>query len=232
MTVGIYALSFNNYRLVYIGQSVNIEQRTKKHIYLLKNNLHYNKKIIQAYAMYGEPLIDIVEVCTDLSELTTLEDSWIIEFDSLVNGLNMRTAEFTSNNGCSHSQSKFTRDQIIGVFNLLLDDYIPYTEIAKETGTTKGIVSMIACCKVHNWLEIEFPDKYSILRNNIGSRKPAQHSYGIKYPTLIAPNGEEHPNICNLAEFARIHNLIPSSLHRLARGLNNCTYYLGWTVKK
>ena len=53
-TCGIYRIINTTNNNIYIGQSVNIEDRFIRHKYQLKNNIHDNKKLQNAWNKYGE----------------------------------------------------------------------------------------------------------------------------------------------------------------------------------
>jgi hypothetical protein len=232
MTIGIYAMSFNNYDSVYIGQSVNISLRISKHLSLLKHNKHYNYKLQNLYNIFGVPETVVIEECA-LSELNFKENQWIQEFDSFNNGLNLRTIELTSNKGYEHSQAKFSEQQIIDTFELLLDSSNLIRHISECTGVSEGMVSMISNGQNHRWLEERFPDKYTILISLIGSRrKYGQSAFGKQrlYPPIKDRGGNVYTNIANLKEFAKLHNLNYTHLCQLLNKRKGHNSVNGWTL--
>lgn len=233
MTIGIYALSYDNYNHIYVGQSVNIEMRTSKHISLLKHDKHYNYKLQALYNTGGLPSINILEVC-NISELNTKENVWIQEFDSFNHGLNLRTTELTSNKGTKHSQAKFSENQITDTFNLLLDPSNLTKNISKITGVSEGMISMIASGQSHRWLEEVFPTKYAILLSLVGQRRIYGQSAlgkGKTYPTLSDPEGTEYSNIENVKEFAKVHGLNYTQLSKVLNKSNGAISVKGWRLK-
>ena len=233
MSIGIYALSYEEYNHIYIGQSVNIEVRVSKHISLLKHHTHYNYKLQDLYDRLGTPTVDIVELCS-ISELTIKENQWIEEFDSFNSGLNLRTIELTSNKGTSHSQAKFTEKQIINTFQLLLDPSNLCKDISECTKVSEGMVSMIACGQSHRWLEEKFPKDYAILMGLIGQRRVHVHSAkgrGISYPTILDPSGNEYSNITNVKKFAKEHNLNYTHLLKVLGKKYGAVCVSGWKLK-
>lgn len=233
MTIGIYALSYNNYNHVYIGQSIDITHRIGKHISLLKHSKHYNYKLTELYQQYGIPTVNIVEVC-NISELNTKENYWIQEFDSFNNGINLRTIELTSNKGPEHSQAKFTEQQIIDTFELLLDASNLCKDISECTGVSEGMVNMIACGQSHRWLEERFPDQYKEMLCLVGSRRTYGQSArgkGVAYPTILDTEGNEYSNITNVKEFAKVHELNYTSLHKVLTRSHGIVSTKGWRLK-
>ena len=95
MTIGIYALYWEEPDLVYIGQSKDIEARFYEHERLLKVGKHPNYKVNRAYNNYGLPEFFIIEKC-GLNELNNLEIKWMAECSSLENGLNITREGITT----------------------------------------------------------------------------------------------------------------------------------------
>lgn len=54
MTIGIYKITNNSNNKIYIGQSVDVEDRIKKHKRALRGNYHYNKHLQNSFNKYGE----------------------------------------------------------------------------------------------------------------------------------------------------------------------------------
>lgn len=83
MTIGVYALYWEDPDLVYVGKSQNIESAFKaRHCRKAELNLHSNYKVQEAYNLYGKPLLIILDVCP-VSELDILEIFWTKELNSL-----------------------------------------------------------------------------------------------------------------------------------------------------
>lgn len=84
MSVGIYCLRniVNGKR--YIGQSTNIEMRTKHHFYDLKRGVHYNRHLQGSFTKYGVSNFEfhiLEEVGEDM--LDVREQSWINYFQTM-----------------------------------------------------------------------------------------------------------------------------------------------------
>ena len=86
---GIYCIEniINNKK--YVGQSININLRWKRHISALNNNNHYNSHLQQSWNKHGSESFEfnIVEIC-DKSLLNEREIYWIKKFNSFENGYN------------------------------------------------------------------------------------------------------------------------------------------------
>lgn len=220
MTIGIYALQFND-DLTYIGQSIDVESRIHRHIRELKSNIHYNYRMKDAYKLYGIPSWFMVEKCLE-SELNFKENQWIREFDSCINGLNIRNEEESVLRGPNANSAKYSKDQIINVMLLLCDPNNSSRVIEGITGVPSGNVNSIARGASHLWLKEVYPSEYSTMLSYKGKRNGKQNSTinrnGKMCPDLIDPTGNIHRNISNISEFCKLRNLNPEYFYMLTNG--------------
>lgn len=87
--IGIYCIRYKTTGKCYVGQSVDIKQRTRKHRTLLTNCT----AIRHAIAKYGAEAFafEVLELCTE-PELNDRECHWIDTLNSLMpNGYNLKT---------------------------------------------------------------------------------------------------------------------------------------------
>lgn len=80
MTCGIYCITNTANGKKYIGQSVDIEKRFKRHKYGLMNNKHFNKHLQCAWNKYGPDAFtfEIIQIC-DIQHLDMYERLYIIQ---------------------------------------------------------------------------------------------------------------------------------------------------------
>lgn len=93
MTIGIYKIENADSGTMYIGQSVNIEARIKKHIRNLSNGCHENDYLQRSYDKYGKDkfIFEIVKECSR-EELNSQEIYFINSCNTLFpNGYNLKT---------------------------------------------------------------------------------------------------------------------------------------------
>lgn len=215
--IGIYALVWED-GVIYIGQSINIHYRYRKHILSLRAGTHHNYKVQQHFTKYGEPALEILSLCKE-SELDKLEIMWIQEFNATTDGLNISLGG-ESGRGLFGTNSKYSKTQILKVFSLLYKSNYTYINIQKRTGVNIGVISGISNSTTHMWLEEAYPGKYDILRLKQGTRligrTKGDISYSTSYPLLVDPEGLIH-NIANIAEFCRVHkDLVEGDKNTLA----------------
>jgi group I intron endonuclease len=77
--MGIYQIRNKVNGKVYIGQSINLEQRKKHHFSLLCHNKHYSYHLQRAFNQYGESnfIFSILEEVKDPLWLTVREQYWL-----------------------------------------------------------------------------------------------------------------------------------------------------------
>lgn len=221
MTIGIYLLKFNNTEKVYVGQSINIEKRYNQHKNSLINKTA-NYKLLEAYKLYGMPLLEILIDCT-IPELNKLEELAISIYNSVDNGFNIldkvNSTIQQGKSGDLNANSKYTNEQILMCLDILINTTSTHQEISNITGVSKRVIEGISDGTKHKWLHIEYPEKYNLLL----SKKIKKER-----PTLVSPTGEYFKDIPNIAEFARKHKLIDSNLYGLLNGKRKS--HKGWTI--
>lgn len=239
MTIGIYCLKFNRTDKVYIGQSCNIEKRFQQHLYNLKNNTA-TKKLQMAYNMYGIPSLLIV-IESSLVELDSLEDEAIQIYNSVENGFNNYSYSNqapTKKYGEDAGNAKYTNDQILEVFFLLIDTkYYSAKEISEITQVSTSVISQMSCGAIHRWLQIEYPVEYNTLLTKRGSRnqevanivsiKLGATNQGIKYPKILSPDGYVF-EIDNAYRFAKERGLAGNHFQEVLNGHRKS--HKGWRV--
>ena len=110
---GIYKLEFPGGE-IYIGQSINLDNRLATHTREMQQNIHPNYKIRECITKYGNlPDISILREYSP-EELNEAEIFWVEHFDSFKNGLNL-----TKGGGAKSGQGRS-------------DQYVNMVEIAKD----------------------------------------------------------------------------------------------------
>lgn len=183
MTCGIYILRFEGTSKVYIGQSINIENRFNLgHLANLRLGIA-SKKLQDAFSIFGNPTLEVLLEC-DTSTLDTNENEAIEIFNSVDNGFNTcRTAgSFPILYGEEHGSAKYTNEQYEAVLNLLIETPIKNQSIISEiTGVSEASISQISKCVKHKWLKEKYPEKYKILESLKGARVRGQNHGMAKY---------------------------------------------------
>ncbi len=229
MTIGIYLLCFEGTDQVYIGQSVNIENRYKGHRHDLKTGTGSNTKMHSAYKLYGMPSCNILKTCT-IEELDELEMDLINEFDSVTNGLNKIYYPNSGYGGVRSSGSIYSEELIIKSFKLICDKAITIREAASITGIGQSALADISSGIAHKWLSIQFPQEYAIMLKNGEYRRHncrTAKTLGKLNLSIIHNSGIIIHNIENIRKTAREIGVDPSSLNRVLN--NKANQVKGWS---
>lgn len=89
--IGIYSITNKINNKKYIGQSINIEERIKRHFRDLKSGCHHSKHLQNAFNKYGEEnfVSEVLFECKSIQELDEKEIEFIKKYDSFHNGYNL-----------------------------------------------------------------------------------------------------------------------------------------------
>ena len=89
MSTGIYIIANKLTGKCYVGSSVDIVRRWKRHDYELRSGKHHSQKLQRSYAKCGESAFyySVVEFC-EKSDLTVREQHWIDRLDAYSAGYN------------------------------------------------------------------------------------------------------------------------------------------------
>ena len=90
--IGIYSITNTKNGKQYIGQSINIHERWKKHKYRLNKGIHINPHLQNAWNKYGKNSFEfkILKICK-VKYLSRFEKLYIRIFDTFKNGYNRTT---------------------------------------------------------------------------------------------------------------------------------------------
>jgi predicted GIY-YIG superfamily endonuclease len=248
MTIGIYALYWEEQDLTYIGLSQHIETRYKEHIRDMRKGEHTNYKVQNTYSLYGEPKLVIIEECS-VPNLNDREIYWTKELNTLntKHGLNIIEAGSAGGWGVNNSNSKYTKLQILRVLRLLSAEvYHSNAAIESATGVNTDTISRIFTQGKHTWLKERYPFRYRLMLERAGARiqsanalrasngkeaKSLEAIYGkegLSVPILISPEGIEY-KVTNIREFAKSHDLNKSGISQVINRKQKSTK--GWRLK-
>lgn len=230
MTIGIYKLCFNGTDKVYIGQSIHIEKRYATHLNELKNGTH-SYKLQKAYAEYGIPILNILEVIPEQS-LDESEELYINKYNSCANGYN--TANRSAGGisiGENNGLSKYSNKQIIEAVELIVEfPDISLKIVADTLDISWDTIKQIARGTQYKWLADIIPETYNKLMALKGTRASVSNSAkgkGKVYPLIMSPIGELF-NVENCKVFAEQHELQQSNLIQVLNG--NRKTHKGWKL--
>lgn len=82
MTSGVYTITCETGRLVYIGQSSKLRSRWAQHLYSLRHGVHANRDLLDASRKHGAEAFEfkVVEHCVGYDNLIRAEAAWIAQY--------------------------------------------------------------------------------------------------------------------------------------------------------
>lgn len=238
MTCGIYLLKFFGTHKVYVGQSQTIEKRYIQHVSNIVN-CTANYKLLEAYATYGIPVYEIVAE-TNIYDLDATENEAIQIWNAVEDGFNIYSSanEAPTYTGYGCGNSKYLKEDLISVFNLLVHTDKTFAEIHSLTNIPEATISTISSTRAHIWLKDDFPEDYAILVNKTKTRrqlicstvvsdKLSAKTRGIIYPKIKDPDGNIYV-IDNAYKFAKQNGLAPNHFQEVLNGHRKS--HKGWKV--
>lgn len=222
MTI-IYKLVFPNTDRVYVGQTnQNIETRFAKHISNLTGSKHHSYKLQQAWPECGYPECEILEVCDkDVADIR--ESYWILQLNAYTEGFNCTELGNSPGVGASHCAAKLLEEDYKCIVTFLAHTNMTHKQVADELSVPITIVESISAGYSHTNLLQEVPEEYNLMIS-----KNRKGIYQLKdRPNVISPEGKVY-SVTNVAEFARIHNLVVSCIRAVLLG--NRKSHAGWKL--
>lgn len=146
--VGIYSFKNELNGKRYIGQSVNIQKRKNKHLYLYKSShLEESDRVLyNAIRKYGIEnfSFEILEE-VEKEDLNRREIFWIEYYNTFLDGYNATLGGEGGNGivGELHYKTKLTNDDVLQIKALLQENKLTQTEIARQFNTESDVLCLI-----------------------------------------------------------------------------------------
>ena len=161
---GIYKFTCKVNNKVYIGQSLNVENRFKAHANNHVNeNLKgdYKTKFYRALRKHGIDnfIFEIVENVEDSNDLNEREAYWIKHYNSFKKGYNSTPGgDAVTGNNDLHPNAKNSNEDMLELKRKLVETRVSQGDLAKEYGITQSTVSLINLGKIWSNLgEFDYP---------------------------------------------------------------------------
>lgn len=225
MTCGIYILKFSNTAGVYIGQSIDIEDRFIKHKSAFSRKVA-PPKLQKAFDTYGMPTLNILAECS-ISDLNLTEREAIEIYDSVNTGFNtLREAGNPVLYGDKTGNAKYSNEQYLSVLRLLVQNNpsLNKRQIEEVTGVSIYSIRHIAALESHTWMKEVEPELYSKLES---LKNDNPYYTGTQYPKIKSPDGTIY-NVVHVTNFAKQHGLLQPKLTEVLKGTRN--HHKGWVL--
>lgn len=154
-------------KIVYVGQTVDLETRHKKHIQydpFNKNTREFKYPLSRGIRKYGEEEYQLIILESNLlkEELNEKEKYWIAFYDTYFNGYNQSTG------GANPVKPIFTEEKIDLVIEMLKDESYSYNDIMKKTGISMTHIYNINTGKRRKRDSLDYPIRKSNTKGTKG----------------------------------------------------------------
>lgn len=200
----------DNQKIVYIGQTTQLDVRHKQHIQYDPFNINtkeYDYPLSRGVRKYGEDFYQLIilEDNIDKNKLGDREKYWIAYYDTYFHGYNQTPG------GENPTFLTYTEDIIDLVIEMLKDYNYSYDDISKKTNLSLTHIYNINIGKRRKRDNIEYPIRPSNTKGTKGLKFSLEECEEIhKY---ILNNPEK-----TLAEIAEKYNCTPTTIRRINQG--------------
>lgn len=184
MTCGIYILYYETDDFqYYVGKSIDIEDRYKRHCSALRRGTHKNIRLKEGFSKYGDPSLGVLEVLPyNNSILFSKEITWIAMFDSFHNGMNETLGGEGTGFGENNPVSLYTNQQIIDLVKYILaNPHKTLRDVSSDLDISYFVIKGVVRGTNHTWLEEKMPEEYFKLLSMKGTRllRPVGECTGV-----------------------------------------------------
>ena len=168
MACGIYKITNQINGKVYIGQSINIEDRWKQHLYQSKKE---KTPLYQDMIYYGEDAFkfEIIEECLK-KDLNKMEKYYISLYESYPPDCDKGYNQTPGGGNSKSTKGQLTDEYLISIINELKNSKISMQDIAKKFQISESTISNINKGKVYFQDFIDYPirkDSYQFLKDSV-----------------------------------------------------------------
>lgn len=159
---GIYKITCKKNNKFYVGSAVNICKRWSVHLNELRNNIHSNTYMQNAFNMYGEKSFDfeIIETVFDVNFLIKREQDWLDKLKPYDRKIGFNILKMASNS-LGHKTSNKTKEKLKRVLNKpvlqydlngkLITWHLSAREASRQYGYSKAQICNCANRKINKY---------------------------------------------------------------------------------
>lgn len=217
----IYAYKKNSEnKIVYVGQTKNLEQRHKTHIQYDPfniNNPEYNYPLSRDIRKYGEEAYSLIILEDNVpdEQLDEREIYWIKYYNTYFNGYNQSTG------GKNPVKPIYDDKEILNVIDLLKNTNLSYQQISEITGFSLTHIYNINTGKRRPLKNINYPIRSSKTKGMRGL-KFSQDECKIIHEEILK-------NDKNLSELGRMFNCSANTISDIVNGKTQAYRLDGYT---
>lgn len=217
----IYAyVKKENNKIVYVGQTVDLNTRHKQHIKYDAfniNNKEYNYPLSRGIRKYGEDAYELIILEDNLTkeQLNEREIYWIAYYDTYFNGYN----QFTG--GANPVKPIFTEEKINNVIEMLKDESYSYQDIVNKTGISMTHIYNINTGKRRKRDDLQYPIRQSNTKGTKGLKFSQEECKKIHQEILS--------NKKTFKEIAKEFNCSDSTIRDINKGITKSYILDGYT---
>ena len=199
----------DNNKIVYVGQTVNLEYRNKQHMQydpFNKNNKEFDYPLSRGIRKYGEDAYELIILEDNLKkeQLNEREIYWISFYDTYFNGYNQ------SIGGSNPVKPVFSEEKIDVVIEMLKDESYSYKDIVNKTGISMTHIYNINTGKRRKRDNIEYPIRKATTKGTKGLKFSQEECKQIHEEILL--------NQKTLKEIAKEFNCSDSTIREINKG--------------
>jgi group I intron endonuclease len=241
---GIYKITCTINNKFYIGSSSDIKKRFGRHKYALRNNIHENKHMQNAWNKYGGEtfIFEIIEI-TNNDNLIEAEQMWMDKTECFNHEIGFNVSEIAqrgtfgkfSENVREKIQLANSKEWIVTDHNNKEQKICNLEEFCRENQLCPSGMRAVAYglydrhngwkCRFSHMTSDELQSLRDMKRKNLNAPRPNTRKKYI----VINPSGEQF-EIIGINNFCKENNLNCGSMTSVASGKRN--HYKGWKCKK
>lgn len=206
----IYAYrKVDNGKIVYVGQTTNLQERHKQHIKYDPFNINtkeYSYPLSRGVRKYGQDAYELIILEDNLKkeQLNEREKYWIAFYDTYFNGYNQSTG------GANPVKPVFTEEKIDIVIDMLKDESYSYKDIIERTGVSMTHIYNINIGKRRRRENVVYPIRESNCKGTRGLKFSQEECKEIHKEILR--------NEKTFKEIAKKFNCSPSTISDINNG--------------
>ena len=196
-------------KIVYVGQTVNLEYRNKQHIDYdpyNKNNREYNYPLSRGIRKYGKEEYELLILEDNLlkEDLDEREKYWIKYYDTYFNGYNQSL-------GGSNPIKPIFNEQLIDLIIKMLQDYdYSFQDICDKTGVSMTHIYNINIGNRRKREDLEYPIRPNNIKGTKGLKFSQEENKKIHFLLKNSPK--------QLKEIAKEFNCETTTISRINKG--------------